>query len=119
LHGVLMTVPSPAQVGHGATLTNWPKNERWARRTSPLPWHVVHVTGLEPGSAPEPSHRSQPSSSLAGICFSTPVATSASVSGTPTFTSDPCAAPALPPGRAEQVAEVGEPAAPAARRSSA
>ena len=30
-------VPSPAQVGHGATLTNCPKKERCARRTSPVP----------------------------------------------------------------------------------
>ena len=41
-----MTVPSPEQVGHGATLTNWPKNERCARRTSPDPLHVVQRCGF-------------------------------------------------------------------------
>src|SRR5215213_3692328 len=54
LHGALTTCPSPAHVGHGATLTNCPKNERCARRTSPLPPHVVHVVGFVPGSAPLP-----------------------------------------------------------------
>src|SRR3982750_4576761 len=64
LHGEEMTVPSPEHVGQGATLTTCPKNDRWARRTSPLPWHVVQTVGDDPGSAPRPSQRSHGSSSL-------------------------------------------------------
>src|SRR5437867_12112504 len=55
LQGEEITVPSPEQFGHGAMLTTCPKKERCARRTSPLPRHVAHVTGDDPGSAPRPS----------------------------------------------------------------
>ena len=72
LHGDATMRPSPRHVGHGATVTNWPKNDRCARRTSPLPLHVAHVCGFEPGSAPLPSQRSHGSSSLRLIFFSTP-----------------------------------------------
>src|SRR5205085_3978180 len=89
LHCDSMIWPSPAHVGHGATLTNWPKNERCARRTSPDPPHVVQRWDLVPGSAPVASHLSHGSSSFALMVFSTPVATSTSVSGTTTLTSDP------------------------------
>src|SRR6478609_4414094 len=81
LHGDAMTVPSPAHAGHGATLTTWPKKDLWARRTSPLPAHVEHVIGDDPGSAPRPSQRSQGSSSFTVTAFSIPVATSARVNG--------------------------------------
>src|SRR5256714_2013727 len=97
LHGVCTVVPSPLHVGHGATVTNCPKNERCARRTSPLPLHVAHVCAFEPGSAPLPVQRSQGSSSFALIFFSTPVATSARVSCIVTLTSAP--ARTLPPDR--------------------
>src|SRR3954447_11865368 len=93
LHGEEMTVPSPEQVGHGATLTTWPKNERWARRTSPLPRHVAHVTGDEPGSAPLPSQRSHGSSSFTVTFFSAPLATSSSVIGIAILMSDPVRGP--------------------------
>src|SRR5215469_12707564 len=79
LHGVETTVPSPPQVGHGATLTNWPKNERCARRTSPLPPQVAQRWGVVPGSAPLPLHLSHASSSLSVSVLSIPDATSASV----------------------------------------
>src|SRR5215210_5333273 len=96
LHGEAMTVPSPEQVAHGATLTTWPKNERCARRTSPLPLHVVQVAGDEPGSAPLPSHRSHGSRSRTVTVFSTPLATSMSVSGIAILISVPLRGPALP-----------------------
>src|SRR5690348_6176839 len=89
LQGVCTMVPSPRHVGQGATVTNWPKNERCARRTSPLPLHVGHVSGFDPGSAPVPPHLSHGSSSFALIFFSTPVDTSANVSGIVTLTSAP------------------------------
>ena len=41
-----MTVPSPAQAGHGETETNWPNMDRAARRTSPVPPHVPQVVLL-------------------------------------------------------------------------
>ena len=63
-HGSEMIVPSPAQVGHGATETNWPNMLRAARRTSPLPSQVVQVVGLVPGLAPLPSQLSQRSRRL-------------------------------------------------------
>src|ERR1700693_5576136 len=81
LHGGAMTFPAPAHAEQGATLITWPKNDRWARRTSPLPPHVEHVSGDVPGSAPLPSQRSHGSSSFTVTVFSSPVATSASVSG--------------------------------------
>src|SRR5688500_2515079 len=94
LHGDCTTVPSPEQVGHGATLTNCPKNERWARRTSPDPAHVAHRCTDVPGSAPLPSHLSHGSRRRALIDRSAPVATSASVSGTVTSMSAPEREPA-------------------------
>src|SRR2546423_1373306 len=36
-HGWRITLPSPAQPGHGDTDTNWPNTDRAARRTSPVP----------------------------------------------------------------------------------
>src|ERR1700687_5300727 len=93
LHGEGMIVPSPEQVGHGATLITWPKNERWARRTSPLPPHVAHTVVDVPGSAPLPSHRSHGSSNFTVTVFSTPVATSASVNGIGILMSDPVRGP--------------------------
>src|SRR6185436_1525448 len=100
LHGDCTIFPSPRHVGQGATVTNCPKNERWARRTSPDPEHVAQVCDLEPGSAPEPSQRSHGSRILIVTFLSTPAATSASVSGTVILTSAPprealapCAAP--------------------------
>src|SRR5688500_3179377 len=59
LQGDCTTVPSPEHVGHGATLTNCPKNDRCARRTSPEPAHVGQRWTVVPGSAPLPSHLSQ------------------------------------------------------------
>src|SRR3954462_4778431 len=91
-----MMRPSPRHVGQGATVTNWPKNDRWARRTSPMPEHVLHVSDLEPGSAPEPAHLSQGSRTLILIFLSTPVATSASDSGTVTLRSAPDRGPEPP-----------------------
>src|SRR5882672_7955617 len=81
LHGEGMIVPSPEHVEQGATLITWPKNERWARRTSPLPLQLAQTVVDVPGSAPLPSQRSHGSSSFTVTVFSTPVATSASVSG--------------------------------------
>src|SRR5918911_3316351 len=72
LHGDVTTTPSPAHVGQGATLTNWPKKDRCARRTSPVPPHVVHRCGFVPGSAPLPEHRSHGSSSFTVTLFSAP-----------------------------------------------
>src|SRR5438046_5332131 len=91
--------PSPWHVGHGVTVTNWPKNDRCARRTSPAPLHVGHVCDLEPGSAPLPSHRSHCSRSFIENFLSTPVATSSSLSWTVILTSWPPRGPAPPPDR--------------------
>src|SRR5919199_3470459 len=98
LQGDSTICPSPLHVGHGATLTNCPKNDRWARRTSPEPPHVGQTRGLEPGSAPFPLQRSHGSRSLRVRLFSTPLATSPSVSETVTLTSAPVRT--LPPRRA-------------------
>src|SRR5450759_1343604 len=81
LQGDEITVPSPEQLEHGATLTTWPKKERCARCTSPLPRHVAHVTGDDPGSAPLPSHRSHGSSRRVVTVFSEPLAASNNVIG--------------------------------------
>src|SRR5690348_4751799 len=81
LQGVWTTVPSPLQVGQGATVTNWPKNERCARRTSPLPLHVGQVVGLSPAPAPDPLNRSQGPGALPLTCPPTPVRPSARVGG--------------------------------------
>src|SRR3979411_473517 len=81
LHGEAMIVPSPEHVEQGATLITWPKNDRWARLTSPLPPQVAHTVGEVPVSAPLPSQRSHGSSNFTVTVFSTPVATSTSVSG--------------------------------------
>src|SRR5689334_12825008 len=93
LHGAATTVPSPEQLGQGATLTTWPKKLRWARRTSPVPRQVVHVVGFDPGSAPRPSHRSQGSSNFTVTVFSTPLATSVSVIGIAILMSEPVRGP--------------------------
>src|SRR5581483_12066938 len=95
LHGVWTMRPSPWQVGHGATVTNWPKNERCARRTSPAPPHVLQISDFVPGSAPLPEQRSHGSRSLIEIFLSTPVATSARVSGIVSLTSCPERGPLL------------------------
>jgi hypothetical protein len=50
-----MTVPSPPQVGQGATCTNCPNTLRAARRTSPLPPQVLQAAALVPFCAPVPS----------------------------------------------------------------
>src|SRR5690349_20118653 len=76
LHCASMVFPCPAHVGHGATLTNCPKNDRCARRTSPEPPQVLQRCGFVPDSDPDPSHLSQGSSSLALKVFWVPVATS-------------------------------------------
>src|SRR5690348_2372930 len=76
--GEAMVVPAPLHVGHGDTLTNWPKNERCARRTSPVPAHVGQRCGVVPGSAPDAAQRSHGSSSFMLIARSTPVADSSS-----------------------------------------
>ncbi len=81
--------PRPPHVGHGATLTNCPKNDRCARRTSPVPAHVGHRCGFVPGSAPDPLHASHVSSSLTVNDFSTPCATSASVRSATSLMSPP------------------------------
>src|SRR5688500_1499688 len=93
LHGDWTTFPSPEHVGQGATLTNCPKNDRCARRTSPAPLQVGHRCAVDPGSAPVASHLSHGSSSFALIVFSTPVATSPRVRLIVTLTSDPVRAP--------------------------
>src|SRR5258708_12326413 len=59
LHGDWTIRPSPLHVGQGATVTNCPKNDRCARRTSPAPLHVPHTWLEVPGSAPHPVHPSQ------------------------------------------------------------
>ena len=91
LAGLLHDAPSPAQVGQGATDTNWPNMLRAARRTSPLPPQVVQGVGLVPGLAPLPSHALQRSSALSLTVFLTPVATSVRVSRTVTRMSWPAA----------------------------
>ena len=57
-----MTVPSPAQLGHGDTERNCPNNDCAWRRTSPVPPHVLQVFCFVPGFAPEPLHVPQRSS---------------------------------------------------------
>src|SRR5512141_560148 len=99
LHGDVMIVPSPAHVGHGATLMTWPKNDFCARRTSPAPAHVVQRLALVPGSAPLPSQRSQLMRSFTVTVFSTPVSTSASLSGIVMRMSEPVRGPVCPPAR--------------------
>src|SRR2546422_8862091 len=84
-----MTVPSPAQVGQGETVRNWPKSDCAWRRTSPLPPHVPHTTGCVPGFAPVPAHSGQDSRLLMRTVLVVPVATSASVSFRPTLMSCP------------------------------
>src|SRR5439155_1507046 len=87
--GLWRTVPSPAQVGQGDTVRNCP-NSDWAWwRTSPLPPHVRHLTGSVPGFAPVPLHSGHGSRLLIRTVFVVPLATSASVSFSPTLMSCP------------------------------
>src|SRR5206468_1954615 len=83
------TVPSPAHVGHGDTVKNWPKSDCAWCRTSPLPPQVPHCVGCEPGLAPVPSHSGHGSRLLIRTVLVVPVATSASVSFRPTLMSCP------------------------------
>ena len=53
-HGVDTTSPSPSQRGQVVTLTNEPKMDCVARRTSPVPPHCGQRIGDVPGSAPLP-----------------------------------------------------------------
>ena len=69
--------PSPAQVGHGDTETNWPNMLRAARRTSPLPPQVEQVVGLRARlGAAAAEQLEQRSRVLSLTVFLTPVATS-------------------------------------------
>src|SRR2546422_7808798 len=85
--GSRITAPSPAQLGQGDTERNCPNIERAARRTSPVPPHVRHVVGCEPGAAPVPPHAVQRSRVRTLTVLVVPVATSASVSLRLTFRS--------------------------------
>ena len=51
-HGVSILWPVAPQRVHGVEVTIWPRIELRTRRTSPLPWHSVHVTGEVPGAHP-------------------------------------------------------------------
>src|SRR2546428_13201422 len=87
--GLWTTLPSPAQVGQGERVRNWPKSDCAWRRTSPAPPHVPHCTGCVPGLAPLPEHSGQDSRLLMRTVLVVPVATSASVSFRPTLMSCP------------------------------
>src|SRR5881397_217159 len=98
-HGLGMTVPSPAHVGQGETARNCPKSDCAWWRTSPLPPHVAHLTGSVPGLAPVPLHSGHGSRLLIRTVLVVPLATSASVSFSPTLMSCPRRGSRPPPLR--------------------
>ncbi len=51
LHGSLITVPKPSQLPHGAVVMTWPRMERTARWTWPLPPQMSQRSGWVPGAA--------------------------------------------------------------------
>ena len=79
-HGFSTILPAPRQRPHIVTLTIWPSIVERTWRTSPVPLHWGHVTGLEPGSAPVPAHVSQVPSAVNVTSFSAPWIASSKVS---------------------------------------
>ena len=75
VQGFSIFVPVPAQVGQVWVNVMMPPE----RRTWPAPRQVGHVTRFEPGSAPEPSHRSHVTCLRNEISRSAPRAASSSV----------------------------------------
>ena len=59
LQGSLMTVPKPSQLPHGAVVMTWPRMERTARWTWPLPPQMSQRSGWLPGRQQEPSQVGQ------------------------------------------------------------
>ena len=70
--GVVITSPSPLQVGQVVTWTIEPRKVWRTWRTSPRPPQVAQRWGVVPGSAPVPRQVEQTSSRVISISFSTP-----------------------------------------------
>ena len=75
-----MIVPVPLQRSHIVTLTIWPSIVERTWRSSPLPWHLGHVTGALDGSAPAAGARLAARQAVNSISFSAPLIDSANVS---------------------------------------
>ena len=97
MHGVVTIRPTPPHCGHVPVRTNSPKTLRETCWTRPMPLHVVHVTGLVPGSAPLPLQRSQGTLTWKGTSRFTPLAASTSSISTSAAMSAPRARLVPPP----------------------
>src|SRR5436190_13456413 len=93
VHGFSIFVPVPAHVGQVWVNVMIPPE----RRTCPAPRQVGHVTRFEPGSAPEPSQRSQVTCLRNEISRSEPRAASSSVISRSYRRSEPSCPPPPPP----------------------
>ena len=48
--------PVPAQREQATLVTTWPSNDWRTRRSSPLPWQSMQVSGSVSGAVPRPAH---------------------------------------------------------------
>ena len=89
VHGLGIISPVPLQREQATLVTTCPSRDWRTRRSSPVPWQSMQVTGSVPAAVPLPSHVAQVAGSRTLISLRLPNTASANSSSRRTSASAP------------------------------